>query len=113
MSPQFQNPLIDLLKNTNFFRRFLLRGRRGGGGGLGEKGDVLIYRATKKRAICFAKLQQNGLNSDIDRLNGNKSNLLNAFYRSLRGLIGDGCLKEMIVLKMRLHVYLPAPSQPG
>lgn len=110
MSPQFQNPLIDLLKNTNFFRRFLLRGRRGGG--LGEKGDVLIYRATKTCNL-FAKLQQNGLNSDIDRLNGNKSNLLNAFYRSLRGLIGDGCLKEMIVLKMRLHVYLPAPSQPG
>ena len=112
MSPQFQNPLIDLLKNTNFFKAFFVAGEEGGGVVWGRRG-MYLYTVHKKRAICFAKLQQNGLNSDIDRLNGNKSNLLNAFYRSLRRLIGDGCLKEMIVLKMRLHVYLPAPSQPG
>lgn len=71
---------------------------------------MYIYRATKTSNL-FSALQQNELNSDIECLNSYKSNLLSAFYRSLIGLIGDGCLKELI-LKMRLHVYLPAPSQP-
>ena len=103
MSPQFQNPLIDLLRNTNYF---FFAGGGGSKGGFTSTGQ-------QERAICFATLRQNKLNSDIDCLNSHKSNLLSAFYRSLRGLIGDGCLKEMIVLRMRLHVYLPAPSQPG
>lgn len=62
--------------------------------------------------IYPATLQQNELNSVIDLLNSHKSNLLCAFYRSLREQVGDGCLKEMI-LKMRVNDYLPAPSQPG
>ena len=42
----------------------------GWGGGEGGCTDL---------SICFAKLQQNGLNSDIDRLNSNKSNLFGHF----------------------------------